>query len=180
MIGIKGARGVGKTTLLLQYIKQNFNFDKKNIYVGLDDVFFSGNSLVTYLHYLKEADLLHLLYKDTYGISALQKPKKIYFDNTNLIQALSGNDGNIENIRETFFINQLYVNNKVTYSDKSDFIINSKFTFEIGGKNKTAKQIKDIKNSFIVADNIKYRYKTKNPNVDFWFFILRYHPQVIG
>ena len=36
-----------------------------------------------------------------------------------------------------------------------DGLIDGKFTFEIGGKNKSKKQIKNIKNAFIVKDNIE-------------------------
>jgi len=42
---IKGARGVGKTTLLLQYAKKNESKDKKTLYVSLDDLFFQDNTL---------------------------------------------------------------------------------------------------------------------------------------
>jgi len=43
MIGIKGARGVGKTTLMLQYIKKHFEHDTAVLYVSLDDIWFSDN-----------------------------------------------------------------------------------------------------------------------------------------
>lgn len=45
MIGIIGARGVGKTTLILQYIKENLNH-KKALYVSADDMYFGENRLV--------------------------------------------------------------------------------------------------------------------------------------
>lgn len=45
LIGIKGARGVGKTTLLLQYIKKNLPIDSSTLYVSLDSLWFSGNTL---------------------------------------------------------------------------------------------------------------------------------------
>ena len=44
MIGIIGARGVGKTTMILQHIKENLN-SKKALYVSADDMFFSENRL---------------------------------------------------------------------------------------------------------------------------------------
>jgi len=60
----------------------------------------------------------------------------------------------IEKIRETFFINHCQnAENKVYYSQNGDFKIND-WTFEIGGKNKTTKQIKDIDQSYMVADGI--------------------------
>ncbi len=45
MIGIIGARGVGKTTMVLQYIKENLDH-KKALYVSADDMYFGENRLV--------------------------------------------------------------------------------------------------------------------------------------
>lgn len=45
MIGIIGPRGVGKTTLILQYIKENLD-SKKALYVSADDMYFGENRLV--------------------------------------------------------------------------------------------------------------------------------------
>jgi uncharacterized protein len=44
MIGIIGARGVGKTTMILQHIKENLD-SKKALYVSADDMYFSENKL---------------------------------------------------------------------------------------------------------------------------------------
>ncbi len=44
MIGIIGARGVGKTTMILQHIKENLD-SKKALYVSADDIYFSENRL---------------------------------------------------------------------------------------------------------------------------------------
>ncbi|MDR2406594.1 MAG: AAA family ATPase, partial [Bacteroidales bacterium] len=45
LIGILGARGTGKTTMLLQHIKRNFPQRDKALYVSLDNIWFSKNSL---------------------------------------------------------------------------------------------------------------------------------------
>ncbi len=45
MIGIIGARGVGKTTMILQYIKENLD-SKKALYVSADDIYFGENKLI--------------------------------------------------------------------------------------------------------------------------------------
>ena len=45
MVGIIGARGVGKTTMILQYIKENLD-TKKALYVSADDLYFSDNRLI--------------------------------------------------------------------------------------------------------------------------------------
>ena len=44
MLGIVGARGVGKTTMILQYIKENLD-SKKALYVSADDMYFGENRL---------------------------------------------------------------------------------------------------------------------------------------
>ena len=49
LIGIKGARGVGKTTLLLQYAKENYDEkDKKCLYINLNHFYFTDSSLVSF------------------------------------------------------------------------------------------------------------------------------------
>ncbi len=45
MTGVIGARGVGKTTMILQYIKENLD-TKKALYVSADDIYFSQNKLI--------------------------------------------------------------------------------------------------------------------------------------
>lgn len=45
LIGIKGARGVGKTTLILQYIKKNYSSTDAVLYASLDHLYFLENNL---------------------------------------------------------------------------------------------------------------------------------------
>ena len=45
LIGIKGSRGVGKSTLLMQYIKKNYRAGNKVLYISLDHFWFSENRL---------------------------------------------------------------------------------------------------------------------------------------
>jgi len=68
---------------------------------------------------------------------------------------------------ETFFLNQLEVNHKVTSSPFGDFTINDQFTFEIGGPTKTNEQIKGVPFSYIAADGIKWGAGNKIP---LWLF----------
>lgn len=162
-VSIEGIENIKK---LLFVISTSSPF-KPNISKLSERIGISRNSLTIYLNYLKEAHLLHLLYKDSGGISLLQKPEKIYFENSNLIYALSQQNSEVGSIRETFFINQLSEKHSVRYSEKSDFFIDDKFTFEIGGKNKTTKQIQTVPNSFVVADDIEIGFKNKIP---LWLF----------
>lgn len=140
---------------------------KPNIVKLSAQIGINRDTLVKYLHWLARADLLLLLETDTYGISKLNKPEKIYLNNPNLVYALTESVPNIGTLRETFFYNQLKVKHRVRYTDKGDFLIDNSFVFEIGGKNKTNKQIAGIKNAFIAADNIEYAYKNTLP---VWMF----------
>ncbi|MBR2106442.1 MAG: hypothetical protein IJ937_04145 [Treponema sp.] len=100
--------------------------------------------------------MVNQLFRETRGLGVLQKPDKIFLENTNLMYALVADKIEIGNVRETFVLNQLKKNNNVLFSAQSDFFVNDKYTFEVGGKNKKRNQIKDIENSFIIADDIEY------------------------
>jgi hypothetical protein len=129
------------------------------------------NTLLSYLYYLQETQLTNHLYKDISGINRLQKPEKIFLENTNLAYTLAENNTAIGNIRETFFLNQLSYNHIVEYPNKGDFRVDKKFLFEIGGKSKSGIQIKDTNNAYIVADNIEYGFGNKIP---LWLFGMLY------
>lgn len=124
-------------------------------------------TLLSYLHYLDEIGLTKNIFKVAEGISKLQKPEKIFLENTNLMFALSAENSNKGNIRETFFVNQLSYQHKVNYAEQGDFTIDMKYTFEVGGKNKKNKQIETVKNAFVVADDIEYGSFNKIP---LWMF----------
>jgi len=113
------------------------------------------NTLKTYLNYLNDARLISMLYFQEKGINSLNKPEKIFLENTNLMFNLSSSASDSGNLRETFFFNQILVKHDVFSSKESDFQIDNYFTFEIGEKNKQQKQIKNIENSFMVKDDIE-------------------------
>ena len=107
-----------------------------------------------YLYYLEEARLLHLLQPKNYSVASLQKPEKIYLNNTNLLYALSEENPNSGTIREVFFYNQLSGLYNLSQSKEADFLVDNKYTFEVGGKNKTTSQIQGVENSWLVKDDI--------------------------
>lgn len=115
----------------------------------------SRQALIKALHYLERARLIIMLHKNNKGISILSKPEKIYINNSNILYALSEKNANTGNIRETFFVNQLTDLFKVNLPENGDFIVNDKYVFEIGGKNKSQKQIKGIEKAFVVKDDIE-------------------------
>lgn len=113
-------------------------------------------TLLQYFQYLEESKLIFQVFKKSRGLGNLEKPDKIFLENTNLMYLLGDAETNEGNVRETFAFNQLSHSHEVLFSEKSDFFVDKKFTFEIGGKNKKRKQIQDIPNSYILADDIEF------------------------
>jgi len=128
--------------------------------IGISD----ERTLKNYLKYLEDAGLIKMLQKDNKGIKSLQKPDKIYLDNPNLYIYKNANIGTI---RETFFINQLSKSHDIVAPKQGDFLVDNKYTFEVGGKSKGFEQIKDLPNSFVVADDIEIGFGNKIP---LWLF----------
>ena len=124
--------------------------------------------LYDYITFLNDGQMLLLLDEPIKGIKKINKPAKIYLNNTNLLFAYCQNS-KIGTIRETFFANQVSQNHKLHISTKGDFTINEKYKLEIGGKNKGFEQIKDIENSFVVADDIEIGNGNKIPLYLFGF-----------
>ena len=116
----------------------------------------SRQTLLIYLKYLEDAKLINQLYKKSRGLSVLEKPEKILMENTNLIELFNGENANTGSRRETFVLNQLLHSHKVDFSEESDFFVDSKYTFEVGGKNKKRKQIQEIPDSYIITDDIEF------------------------
>jgi predicted AAA+ superfamily ATPase len=130
--------------------------------------------IVEYLKHLENAQLIFNMHFQVRGYQKLRKPDKIYLNNTNLIRAITLNS-KIGSERETFFVNQIinyfhntqrFYNENILLSKQGDFIVNNTI-FEIGGKNKTSKQIKGIENSYVVVDDIEIGHKNKIP---LWLF----------
>lgn len=115
----------------------------------------SRNVIPDYLLYMEKAGLIGQLRDATGGMRGLGKTEKVYLDNTNLMYALAGSKVEIGNVRETFFYNQTRNVADVIASKVADFEIGN-YTFEVGGKNKTRRQIAETENAFVVKDGIEY------------------------
>jgi len=124
-------------------------------------------SLMNYLQLLEKSHSVLLLKQQATGIRQMVKPEKIYLQNTNYNYALSEENPEIGNLRETFFFNQLQQNHKVTYTKQTDFCIDGKYYFEIGGKNKTTRQIKNLDNAFLALDGLTTGFRNEIP---LWLF----------
>lgn len=126
-----------------------------------------ARTLKSYFSHLEDAGLASSISKATKKLSKLESPDKIYLDNTNQLFAIATQDPDVGTIRETFFLTMLLQNHEVSLPYQGDFLVNEKFLFEIGGKNKTNSQIKDEVNAFIASDNIELGQKNKIP---LWLF----------
>jgi len=156
---------VKKLNLLLKIIMQSVPFVpvienlKTSLKIG------DGRTLKEYFIKLEDAGIIKLLMKSSSkGLQQLEKPEKIYLDNTNLLSIANSNIGTM---RETFFLNATKEVYNVTYPKKGDFLIDNKFLFEVGGRNKKFNQIKDIENSFLSCDDLEVGYGNKVP---LWLF----------
>ncbi len=130
-----------------------------------------GTSKVTlykYIEYLHKAELLTHIVFEGKRFKSLQKPDKLYLANSTLFNVLCI-EPKIGTIRESFFTSQVGVNSSIYYVERGDFLIDEKYTVEIGGKNKGFEQIKDIQNSFVIADDIEIGFKNRVPLYLFGF-----------
>ncbi len=131
----------------------------------------SRNTLVQSLKILERAGLVSELYQDASGIGVLTKPEKLYLNNSNLMYALAKEKTNIGNVRETFFLNQFKHLHEISRSEIADFKIDKTYTFEIGGKNKSKKQIANTENAYVAKDGIEIGFDTIIP---VWLFGFMY------
>lgn len=128
----------------------------------------SRDILLKIIDLLEKSELLISLRQDSSPTGYLTKPEKIYLNNTSLLYSLTLNQKpETGTLRETFFANQLREKHIVNIADKGDFLVDGKFIFEIGGRNKTTRQIADMNDSFVVQDDIEIGFRNRIP---LWLF----------
>jgi uncharacterized protein len=127
----------------------------------------SWKSVINYLQYLNDAEIIKILYHEGKDISSMSKPELVNLHHPNHFFIFNADVFNSGSLREAFFINQLSYKNKIENAKRGDFVVNGKYYFEVGGKNKTYHQIANLKNSFIVSDDIEYGFGNKIP---LWLF----------
>lgn len=154
---------------LMQVIADSVPF-KPNMSTIATSIKVDRNNLPGYFEMMSRAGLIALLHEATKGIRSLGKVEKVYLDNPNLAYALTTTTPNVGNLRETFFLNQMRVNQDVYNSAISDFVIGGR-TFEVGGKNKDKKQITNAVEGYVVKDGIEAGFGNVVP---LWAFGLNY------
>ena len=129
-------------------------------------------TVLKYLTHLEEACLIRRLFTDLKNVTDLQKPDKVYLDNTNLLYTLSPEKPEIGTVRETFFANQLAsAGHKVEYAGykRGDFRVDDAIVIEVGGQDKGFSQISGQENAYVAADDIESAYMGKIPLWAFGF-----------
>lgn len=110
----------------------------------------SRATVINYLHYLKNARLINLLFSN-HTNGQLQKPDLVYLQNTNLLHIIAPDNINNGNLRLTFIYNQMAYHHKVSSSSDFDFRVDDRFNFSVGGKYTQA----EGENCFAAADMIE-------------------------
>ncbi|MFC3417562.1 ATP-binding protein [Algoriphagus hitonicola] len=160
------AANVTKIKNLLGVISETVPFEP-NISKLAERMHLGRNTINIYLKNLEDAKILNLLFERVKGISQLQKPAKIYLENSNFLYAFQQNPS-IGTIRETYILNQLRNSGHlVGSSKKGDFKIDESIVLEVGGRNKDYTQIKEVDNAYLAVDDLEIGFGNKIP---LWLF----------
>lgn len=153
---------IPKIKQLLYIIAESVPF-VPNISKLCERISMSRVAMLSYLNALHDSRITFSLHKHGNGINRLQKPDKLYLDNTNLSYPLVGQVSNRVTARETFFANQLRYAHTVEAADSGDFLIDGKYIFEVGRQNKGTQQIEGMSDAFIAANDIEYGTRQRIP-----------------
>jgi hypothetical protein len=142
---------------------------KPNITTLAASVEVDPKTLYVYLDALQKGRIIRMVSATSRGEAIIKKPEKVYLDNPNMFKVLC-QAPDIGTLRESFF-SGIVCNSghKITASKKGDFLIDEKYTIEVGGKSKSFKQIKDMDNSYVVSDDIEVGSGNKIPLYLFGF-----------
>lgn len=112
----------------------------------------SRNTIIRMFDLLDKGGIVRCIYSGWRSPKSVAKPEKILFDNTDIMAALS-NFNDIGTVRETFIASMLAPSHKLYEPPAGDFLVDEKYLLEVGGKSKTFKQVAELPNSFVVADD---------------------------
>lgn len=169
-----GIQQIQKLKKLLYLLAVNVPFIP-NITDLAESTDISRPKLYEYLNDMENAKIINSVRSKEKGYSLMSKPEKLFMQNTNISYALTSKI-DIGSAREAFFVNQiknyyasknLFIDEAIYSSKKGDFLVNDTYIFEVGGKNKSFKQIKDMDNSYVASDEIEVGFGNKIP---LWLF----------
>lgn len=165
-------------TANLHHFKKILNFiasippGKVSVHNIAKNLSIDDKTVTHYLFSLQATGLVNLIYAAESGNQGLRRPEKIFFNNTNLqyvIEGVINGKADIGAIRELFFIQAVTnAGKQVFHSKVGDYSVDDSI-FEIGGKNKSFKQIKGQDKAFVVKDDILSSRKREIPLIFFGF-----------
>lgn len=123
------------------------------------------NQILKLFDLLDRAGIIRQLFVAVNSPKSLAKPQKILLGNSSLMYALDAPQ--IGAARESTFSSLLSVDHNVGFAKDGDFMVDGRYLFEIGGKGKGFAQIRNIPDSFVVADDIEFGFGNKIP---LWLF----------
>jgi len=165
---------IGKLKKLIYLLAVNVPFIP-NIKDLSESTDISRPKVYEYLNHLEDAKIINSVRSKAKGYKILSKPEKLFMQNTNITYALTASI-NMGSARESFFVNQiknyyasqnLFLDEAIYTAPKGDFLVDGKYTVEVGGKSKSFKQIQGVENSYIAADDIEIGHGHKIP---LWLF----------
>lgn len=126
----------------------------------------TNNQLIKILSLLERSQILRLLYyKAERNPKSMVKPQKVLIDNPSLLYAIGYADKG--KVRESFFAAMMARGHEVAYPKNGDLMVDGRYLFEVGGAKKGFSQIKDIPDSFVVADDLEIGLGNRIP---LWLF----------
>lgn len=114
---------------------------------------------------LDRAGIIRQVFTTVTSPKSLVRPQKVLLDNASLMCALDTPRIGAE--RECTFASFLSVDHRVGFAKDGDFMVDGRYVFEVGGRGKGFAQIRDIPDSFVVADEIEFGFGNKIP---LWLF----------
>lgn len=158
---------LAKLKQLLLFISRSVpftpNWSKIAQDLGIGDI----RTLKTYFHYLEEAFLIRSVGSASKKLSQVKNAEKVYLDNPNQLSALSLGREETGTVRELFFLTMLSQGHKVSLPSNGDFLIDDSLLFEVGGRNKSFRQISNEEQGFLACDEIERGVGKKIP---LWLF----------
>jgi len=137
------------------------SIDKLATTVGITKV-----TLYKYLEYLQKGELLRLVMHEMKRYKDVRRSDKLYLYSTNLFNALCI-ESDIGTIRESFFASMVGYEHTIHYQEECDFLVDEKYSIEVGGQSKSFTQLNGVNDGYLVVDDIEFGSGKKIP---LWLF----------
>ncbi len=124
-------------------------------------------TLKTYFKYLEDAYIIAAIESGTEKMKRIEDPEKIFLANSNQLYAFAAMHPNEGTLRETFFLSSLRPLHQVATTKNVDFLVDRKHYFEVGGKNKGSRQLKEHDEGYLAVDDIEHGAERRIP---LWLF----------